>query len=164
MKKEVNNYQKIAAICRSNQSHVAIKRIILILIICFLSSRIVSFLIYAPLSHNSQGDFCQSRATKMDIKQMNEGYDFFNQKDQRIFVEKNNDFIAYNPLLHKDQKVFFLEHKGDNIGLSNSRTLSDGSPCTLTRSFYALYTLLFAISFLVLYHVFIPFFILIKRS
>ncbi len=89
---------------------------------------------YVPLSHNPQGEYCETHATEFNMKNIRE--DFFNSfLDRRIFVEIDDKFFPYNPALHNSYKLIYVEHEDHDINLSNYKTF-DGNPCTLTKDFY----------------------------
>lgn len=148
---------------KSNQKNDKLRKVAVLILILFISSRIADFAIYPALSHNPQQEYCKSQAESYNRWQRAMYPDFFNKEIKKAFVEINDKFVSYDPLLHSDYEIVFVECDGCDIHLSNSKSVSGENPCTLTKDFYGFYVFLFVTFFLLLRFVIYPLLIKPKK-
>jgi len=130
------------------------RKIITYTIFLLLTLLFTKMCTYPPLSHNPQGEYCKKQAyTYTKEQRLEDLYSFLRKK---AFVEIDGKFVLYNHSLHKDYELAFVECDGCNIHLSNSKSVSGGDPCILTKDFYELYAFLFIIFFLFLHFAIYP--------
>ncbi len=141
---------------KSNQKNDKLRKAAILILILFISSRIADFAIYPALSHNPQGEYCKWQAGSYNRWRRAMYPDSFNKEIKKAFVEINGEFVSYDPLLHSDYEIVFVECDDCDIHLSNSKSVSGEDPCTLTKDFYWFYAFLFITFFSLLRFVIYP--------